>query len=139
VNHALAAEDWEHAANLIEGPVQGPILDGEWETTLGWIAALPDGLVRTRPRLCIALARALMLLDRFAEAEAHLQDAEVHAGADAELRNEILVVHVTIASLRGDTERAIELGQQAFALVPDDNRFLRGMLGVSVGATYRHL
>ncbi|MFL5807789.1 MAG: hypothetical protein ACJ8CR_39425, partial [Roseiflexaceae bacterium] len=139
VNHALAAEDWEHAANLIEGLVRGPILDGEWETTLGRIAALPDGLVRTRPRLCLALARALMLLDRFAEAEAHLQDAEIHAGADADLRNEILVVRVTIASLRGDTERAIELGQQALESVPEDNRFLRGMLGVSLGATYRHL
>jgi len=139
VSHALAAEDWEHAANLIEALVRGPILDGEWETTLGWIAALPDGLVRTRPRLCLALARALMLLDRFAEAEARLQDAEMHAGADADLRSEILVVRVTIASLRGDTERAIELGQQAFESVPEDNRFLRGMLGVSMGATYRYL
>jgi len=139
VKHALAAEDSEHAANLIEGLVRGPILDGEWETTLGWIAALPDGLVRTRPRLCLALARALMLLDRFAEAEAHLQDAETHAGADADLRSEILVVRVSIASLRGDTERAIELGQQALESVPEDNRFLRGMLGVSLGATYRHL
>jgi LuxR family maltose regulon positive regulatory protein len=139
VHHALAIADWEHAANLIEALVRGPILDSEWETTLGWIAALPDGVVRTRPRLCLALARALMLLDRFAEAETRLQDAELHAGADANLRSEILVVRVSIASLRGDTERAIELGRQALESVPEDNRFLRGMLGVSLGATYRNL
>jgi LuxR family transcriptional regulator, maltose regulon positive regulatory protein len=139
VNHALAAEDWKHAANLIEALVRGAILDGEWETTLGWIATLPDELVRTRPRLCLALARALMLLDRFVEAEARLQDAEIYAGTDTDLRNEILVVRMSIAALRGDTERAIELGQQAFESVPQDNRFLRGMLGVSLGATYRHL
>jgi LuxR family maltose regulon positive regulatory protein len=139
VSHALAAADWQHAANLIEALVRGPILHGEWETMLGWIAALPHGLVRTRPRLCLALARAFMLLDRFAEAEARLQDAETHAAADADVLNEILVVRVTIASLRGETERAIELGQQALASVPQDNRFLRGMLGVSLGATYRRL
>jgi ATP/maltotriose-dependent transcriptional regulator MalT len=90
LRHRLAAAGWEVAANLIETLVRGPILHGEWETLLGWIAALPDGLVRTRLRLCLALARTHMLLDRFAETEVGLQDAEIHAWADADLRSEIL-------------------------------------------------
>jgi len=138
VNHALAAADWEDAANLIEALVRGPILPGEWETTLRWITALPDGMIRTRPRLCLALARAFMLMDRFAEAEARLPDAETHAGTDADLLNEILVVRVSIAALQGDTERTIELGRLALGSVPEENRFLRGILGVSLGATYRY-
>lgn len=51
VQHALAAEDWERAISLIEQhclPVAG---GGIVEPVPGWLAALPEHLITTRPLL----------------------------------------------------------------------------------------
>jgi LuxR family maltose regulon positive regulatory protein len=53
VQHALAAPDVELAARLLE-PIALPVtLHGQLYTVLGWLNALPEALIRTRPRLCV--------------------------------------------------------------------------------------
>jgi LuxR family maltose regulon positive regulatory protein len=53
IRHALTAEDFERAADLIE--LAGPIVEESSQTArwLGWIRALPDGLIRARPVLSV--------------------------------------------------------------------------------------
>ena len=53
VAHALAAEDYDTAARLVE-KAGGPLTRrGELSTLLRWIEGLPDDLVRSRPRLSL--------------------------------------------------------------------------------------
>src|SRR5690606_11263242 len=61
IHHALAAKDFERAANLIElaVPEMRRNRQGATVTELGWLKALPDELVRFRPVLLIAYAFAL--------------------------------------------------------------------------------
>ena len=56
VQHALAVPDVELAAGLIE-PIALPVaFQGQISTVLGWLNALPEALVRTRPFLYVYYA-----------------------------------------------------------------------------------
>ena len=78
IHHALAAKDFEHAANLIElaVPEMRKNRQGATVIELGWLKALPDELVRFRPVLSVAYAYALFGGGELEGVEARLRDAE---------------------------------------------------------------
>jgi LuxR family maltose regulon positive regulatory protein len=78
VAHALAADDVERAAALIEGNVIALLGHRELSALLSWLGALPDPIVRARPWLSIAYAWALLYAGQLGTAERFLQEAEKH-------------------------------------------------------------
>ncbi len=76
IRHAIAAEDYERAAGLVE--LAWPAMSGSFQSTawLGWVKALPDELVRARPVLSAAYAWAFLNAGKLEAAEARLLDAE---------------------------------------------------------------
>src|ERR671917_32883 len=76
IEHALAAEDFERAASLIEEEtgVRRTYVDAS--LLLRWLGTLPDGLVRRRPQLCLLYAWALVHSGELEEAERRLRDTE---------------------------------------------------------------
>jgi len=123
INHALAGGDDEHAAQLVEGAYKRLLMRGELVTLRGWLAALPDDLVRTRARLCLANALALSYSGRYQEIEACLQAAEATVSgsatdASALERGEIAAVRAILASLHWDVGKALALSDQALGLLP---------------------
>ena len=78
IRHALAAEDFERAANLVElaVPAMRRSRQGATVTELGWLKALPDELVRFRPVLSVDYAFALFGGGELEAVEARLRDAE---------------------------------------------------------------
>jgi LuxR family maltose regulon positive regulatory protein len=76
IRHALAADDFERAAGLVE--LAWPAMDRSFQsaTWLGWVKALPDELVRARPVLSAGYAWALLNSGEMEAAEARLRDAE---------------------------------------------------------------
>ena len=76
IRHALAAEDFERAADLIE--LAGPMVEESSQTAtwLGWVRALPDELIHIRPVLSVWYAYALLGRGELEAAEARLTDAE---------------------------------------------------------------
>ena len=76
IRHALAAEDFERAADLAE--LAWPAWSGSFQSIawLGWVKALPDELVRARPVLSVAYAWAFLNAGELEAAEARLRDAE---------------------------------------------------------------
>ena len=78
IRHALAAEDFARAADLVElaVPEMRRSRQGATVTELGWLKALPDELVRVRPVLCVDYAYALFAGGEPEAVEARLRDAE---------------------------------------------------------------
>jgi LuxR family maltose regulon positive regulatory protein len=76
IRHALAAEDFARAANLIELVMPTMNLSRQFATVLGWLKALPDELVRVRPVLSIEYALASMSCGENESVEPRLRDAE---------------------------------------------------------------
>ncbi|HSB00462.1 MAG TPA: LuxR C-terminal-related transcriptional regulator, partial [Anaerolineales bacterium] len=76
IPHALAAKDFERAANLIERVWLAMDLNYQHVTWLGWAKALPDDLVRAHPVICVGYAWALLGTGELEASEARLRDAE---------------------------------------------------------------
>ena len=76
IRHALAAEDFERAAVLVELAVPAMRRSRQEATLLGWLKALPDELVHFRPVLSVGYASALMSSGKLEGVEDHLRDAE---------------------------------------------------------------
>ncbi len=76
VRHALAAGDFEQAANLVE--LAWPAVARSWEDAVlrTWQKALPDDLVRRRPVLSVYFAGAQLIGGELERVEARLRDAE---------------------------------------------------------------
>jgi len=155
IHHALAAEDFEHAADLIEQMWQ--VMDISYQSAewLGWARALPDALIRTRPVLSVGYAWALLDGGELEISEVRLQDAErwLEAIADehkdsattlARTRSErsrgvtgvdavqFRSLPASIATARayralalGDVPGAVKYGRQALALTPEADQIRR--------------
>jgi LuxR family transcriptional regulator, maltose regulon positive regulatory protein len=143
VGHALAAEDFERAARLVEQTRAAMITRDELNTLLGWLKALPDELVRSRPPLCLAYAWVLVLTGQVDAVEARLRDAEfaLDAGsAEPEERDRVLgetaAARAEVARMRGDMPRAIELSHQALEILPEDTLLLRSVVALNLGSAY---
>ena len=76
IGHALAAEDFGRAADLIELAIPAMRITRQEATVHGWLKALPDEVVRVRPMLSFAVAGALLTGGEPEEVEVRLQDAE---------------------------------------------------------------
>ena len=80
IRHALAAEDFEGAAGLIElawPTVEDGSLSTKW---IGWVKALPDVLIRARPVLSVWYANALLVSGEMEAAESPTDGRRTMAG-----------------------------------------------------------
>jgi LuxR family maltose regulon positive regulatory protein len=153
IRHALAAHDFERAAELVERAFPA-IRVARQETALRrWVEALPDALVRRRPVLNVGYAGALLLLGELSGVEGRLDDAEhqltPRTGDDrtassarmveiafvdeGELRHvpgQAEIYRAAIAQVRGDVRATVEHARRAKEIaVEDDHLVLSGAAG----------
>lgn len=76
IRHALAAQDFDRAADLIEGVWLGMDLSYQSAAWLAWAKALPEQTVLNRPVLCVGYAWALLAIGEIEASESRLRDAE---------------------------------------------------------------
>jgi LuxR family maltose regulon positive regulatory protein len=142
IQHALAAQDFERVADLIERVATPMALDGQYVTLAGWLAQLPEAMLDERPYLALACAAVASLNSDYAAAEAYLQRAEAGARAwqieqAAAVHREVAAHRAVIASVRGD-ERSIELGRTALAQLPARHA-LRSIVVAGLGYAYFYI
>ena len=153
VDHALAAADLENAARLVEENFRDMLAYGEATLLLNWIAALPEELLRSRPRLCIPCAWARVLTGQLEAAELCVQDLERMIDANvsvpphereaptsneelAAVSDEAAAIQAFIVRTRGDVSRPLELSRRALGLLLEDNFTLRGIVALNLGGAY---
>jgi LuxR family maltose regulon positive regulatory protein len=124
VQHALAIPDAKLAARLIESIALPVAFQGQIDTVLGWLNALPEALMRTRPFLCVYYARLLTYTNQLEAAEELLQEAEqgiqeeVSASQAQIILGWVLDNRADITLFYGDIPQAISLARQVLALLP---------------------
>ncbi len=142
ITHALAAQDFERAARLIEDYSLRRAFRGELNTLLQWIQALPAELVRSRPHLSVMQAIGLMATRQFDGIEAYLRDAEAALALSPpsaevdQLNGYIAVIRGDVARLRGDLARSIELSRRALELLVPTDREVRPLTLLNLGGAY---
>ena len=149
IHHALAAKDFERAATLIER-VWPALHRSRYRsaTSLGWMRALPEDLVRARPLLSTAYAWELLNAGEFEFAEVWLRDAERGlATADAApgemdeshwrlLPSLIATARAYLAQSLGDAPGTVRYAQQALDHLPADDYVGRGPAAALLGLAH---
>jgi len=142
VRHAVAAGDTTWAARLIEQHFDPVYLTGESATLRRWLAQLPAELVRSRPRLGLALTFVALISGDVAAAAAPLEAAERAPASPAEafepsvgraaslLANvpaAIAIGHAWLAYLHGDAEEMATFAAQARRRLADGEWMLESI------------
>jgi LuxR family maltose regulon positive regulatory protein len=151
VFHALAAADFEYTADLIERHVLAAFYRSEVPLVHGWLKALPEDLLRTRPVLCAFYALSTLLAPPYGPeaarlADGWLQEAEkglaapmgdMDRAARDELAAYVAVFRAYKARIRGDEPQlAVELSLRALELLPEDSLQIRSALVFNLGVAY---
>lgn len=155
IRHALAAESFERAAELIELSIP-TVQRGRGEALIrDWLHALPVNLVHNRPVLGIGFVGAIASLGEFDEVESRLLDIErslaVLATGQSSDASRVVVVDETqlgrvpaaielyraaMAQVRGDVPDLIHHAQRAFDLAPPDDHLDRASASALLGIAH---
>ena len=161
IRHAMAGEDIDRAADLVELALPAMRKGRQEATVLGWLRALPDELVGRRPVLGAAYAWVLIASGELEGVERRLQEAERWLTATDGLpdgsgigppgmgvanRDEfsllaalIAVYRAVLAQIRGDVAATVRHAREALNLAPEDDDLLRGaaeaLLGLATWAS----
>lgn len=150
IQHALAGENFERAAELIELAIPETQKNRGEAVIRGWVRQLPDELVRSRPVLGIGFVGALVSSGEFEGIEERLRDIELSLSAMAEAGSPQVVVadetqlrrlpgaiemyRAALAQVRGDVQGTISHAQRVRDLAPADDDLGRaggsGLLGI---------
>jgi LuxR family maltose regulon positive regulatory protein len=158
IRHAMAAEDFERAADLIELAIPAMRQARQEATARRWLEALPDELIRVRPVLSVGYAGALLVSGQLEGVEARLREAErwLETTADARegpeapssamvvvdeeefrrLPGAIAIYRAAQALALGDMAGTVTHARRALDLVADDDHLGRGAAAGFLGLTY---
>lgn len=155
VHHALAAEAFTHAAALAAPITQSLIINGQMQTVLDWVAAMPEDEVSQQPRLCLSHAWALLFTGQIdavhqqlfglnevvdgVAGRAHFTPSTVSSGERqaAVIAGEVATIRASLARLQGDASAMIPCARQALAILPQDSLLLRGLASLMLGHAHR--
>jgi LuxR family transcriptional regulator, maltose regulon positive regulatory protein len=157
IRHALAAEDFARAADLVELAIPAMRRSRQEATLRAWLDALPPEVVQVRPVLSIGYAGALLLVGELDGVEARLRDAErwldattgTSQGPDASSAEMVVVddeefrglpgmielYRAAQALARGDVPGTVRHARRALDLAPEKDDIRRaspsGLLGLA--------
>lgn len=132
IRHALAAQDFERAAVLIDHAGQSMIFT-DHNQLQDWLNALPEEIRQTHARLeiyrvLIDLSQGkLDMLERTLREKEHLIKSLPSSPVNDRLRLEALV-YLSLFLAHQNTARAIEMAQETLLELPQDNLKLRAFL-----------
>lgn len=151
IRHALAAKEFERAASLVERAWPEMRRSRQESTFLGWLGALPDGVIRVRPVLSVGYAWALLTIGELEAAHRRLRDAEQWlerkdemAGRPSEmvvvdeeefgrLPGAIAVYRAAQAQALGDLPNAVKYARRVLDLLPEEEHLGRGAAAALLG------
>jgi LuxR family transcriptional regulator, maltose regulon positive regulatory protein len=154
VRHALAAQEHDRAADLVEQVARKMWNRGEVMTLLGWLEELPEETRRRRPQLLLQNSAALLWVGRLDDVEPLVQEIERAVGvseqgrdedlqpsADEPLRQVLLggvaATRSWLAYLKGEPRGAIALARRALELLPGTDLELRTFAAFRLAEAYR--
>ena len=145
--HALASQDTEWAADMIQGNRNRMIKTGEVSALTRWIGKLPEDILHQRPHLILTYAWALIATHQLDlarywldEARQLLDQQETMKGfgkADLQyFRGSLAVSQSHLAMLSGDIEQVAKLSRQASKYLPEENGYLRSLLALDESLSF---
>lgn len=141
-HHALAADDFERAANLAEEAWQEMERNLQSIVWIGWVKKLPNAVVFSRPSLCVLIGRAFSDAGEVEASETYLQHAErvltdvMERDESKSLPGTIALIRASNAQNQGDLDETVKYAKLSIQLAPEDDIYLRAGAAVTLGFTH---
>lgn len=141
-HHAVAANDIENAARLIEGNGMPLHFQGTVMPVINWLESLPKTVLNARPSLWVIYASALLFVGQMTGVEQKVQAAEtVLQGAEPDDRTQDLLGHIaairaTLAVSQNQVETIIVQSRRALKYLHPDNLAVRTATTWTLGYAY---
>jgi LuxR family maltose regulon positive regulatory protein len=140
VPHALAANDLDLAIHLIEANAFDLMDRGELSSIIAWLETLPGERIRSRPRLCVVYAWALMHAGQMDAVEPWLKDAKRAPDSASDVAGIIAAIRAYITSAKGEIAPSIALAHKALKRLPRasaDHSTVRAFTAAILSSLYR--
>jgi LuxR family maltose regulon positive regulatory protein len=135
LSHYLAAQDTQAAASLVEANAMLAFRQGDVHLAHEWLEALPEEAIRANLRLCFDSAWICIVHDDYPRlvefltaAKSALPDSD--GGTDLALWGEWAALQAFAKYYLGETQTALELGQQALEQLPAHLAFPRAAINI---------
>ena len=144
ISHALAAQDYERAAELVQSIAELLIWRrAEHNTLLGWLAALPDRVIQMYPRLYLYHAWVLYLINQMGAAEQCIHDAQnalnQMGNTDPLIAGMLAAIHSTLTGIHHQFPETLALSRQALEQLPEEAVSWRCMAAINLGVTCAYI
>jgi len=143
ITHALAAGDIQRVADLIEQDALEILDRSELATLYGWLEALADEVIRSRPWLCVFHAwmllwsgQADMLASRLQDAETAIDKLDPVSPDTDRLRGYIATIRAQTAFIQGDVPNTIAFAHEALAKIPRSDQSVRASAALIAAPAY---
>ncbi|MBZ0277651.1 MAG: LuxR C-terminal-related transcriptional regulator [Anaerolineae bacterium] len=150
IRHALAAEDFAHAADMIELAMPQMRRSRREIIALDWLRSLPDELFHNRPVLSVHYVGVLLMMGELAGVDDRLRDAErwlepqtdtgemvvVDEGEFHRLPGSIAVYRAAGALAVGDVRETVNYARQALDLISQEDHLGHGAAAGLLGMAY---
>ncbi len=140
--HAFVSRDWEHTADLIYHFAHQVHVQTNLTTLGGWLAALPEPVIRARPWLCVYQALAWYwtgprdrIEERLQLAEQALPGSQMPEAEATHLAGYIAAIRAHYALVSGNIPRVLAMAQAALQQLPEGD-YMRGWTAVALGGAY---
>ncbi|MBX3063821.1 MAG: hypothetical protein KF726_12645 [Anaerolineae bacterium] len=145
ISHALAAQDNERAAVLVQSIAEILIWRrAEHNTLLGWLTALPDSTLQSHPRLYLYHAWVLYLTNQMSTAYQRIRNAENALNQTADtpdllIAGMLAAVHSTLTGAHQHFTETLTLSRKALELLPEEAVSWRCMAAINLGVTCAYI
>lgn len=141
IEHALAANQFERAADLIEEHIHTQWQGGEQVTLLKWLNVLPDEFKISKPYLGIYYARVLFQGGRQKEAEKLIDQLETahfnsEGNDNSTLKGRIAAIKAYLATRKEEIPTITKYAGQALNYLSDDDYFWRSIVESSLAVAH---
>lgn len=145
IKHALAANNFNHAVNLIELNYLKLCEQGEFYPIYCWMNTLPESNFKSRPLLLIVRAWLEIIVTNPDIAGLHIEEAlqlttELDPNDTVSLNNIkpiALLLNCLLAGIQGDISKCVKLANEALLLLPEEDLFLRNIGQHAIGTALR--
>lgn len=128
IGHAIAAGDYDLAADLIEQCAMRYVRTGQIKAVCQWIALLPEHVITARPELMIAGAYANTYLHRYADAELLVAKLDSLKETTQAVADDLLLVKIMLAAWTDNLGVAFEIALANQENLETDDPYVRGLI-----------
>ncbi len=138
IHHALAAQDWPQAVELIKAHQYNPesFKQGNPNQLLEWLQAMPQEVSLRDPQLSNGYGWALALTGALEPAERVLHAALAANRGDPDGMGDTMAGFAYVARNRTELALAASRAQEALALLPAENAWMRSVAAMILGQAH---